>query len=178
MSRDPALVKDDRAVAVRGGRDHSERQALLADVLAELVEVDQPAERLRQRFGVQDRRAVQAADGQKLADVADKPSRAAGRHQRREHVPEAQLAPEAQPVVDRLVHRTMPIGRQIRRDQRPCARPDDHAHLILKLGQQHRQHPGCVGATRAAAAQHQTRVAPCAILPAHGLRSSARASSR
>ena len=63
VSRDPALVKDDRPVAVGGGRDHPERHPLLADVLAQPVEVDQPSKRLRQRFGVQDRRGVQAADG-------------------------------------------------------------------------------------------------------------------
>ena len=38
VSRDPALVKDDRPVAVRGGRDHPERQPLRADVLVQLVE--------------------------------------------------------------------------------------------------------------------------------------------
>ena len=42
VSRDPALVKDDRSVAVGGGRDHPERQPLRADVLAEPVEVHQP----------------------------------------------------------------------------------------------------------------------------------------
>jgi hypothetical protein len=40
---------------------------------------------------------------------------------------------------------------------------------IHKLGQQHRQRPGRVRTTRPAATQHQTRVAPCAILSAHGL---------
>ena len=138
VSRNPALVKHDRAVAIGGGRDHPERQPLLADVLAQLLEVHQPRKRPRQRFGVQERRGVDAADGQKLADVAHEPSRAAKRHQRREHVPESQIAPEPQPVLDRLLGRTMPVGRQIRRDQRPRARPDDHPHLILELGQQHR----------------------------------------
>ena len=94
VSRNPALVKHDRPVAVGGARDHPEREALLADVLAQLVEIHQPCKRPRQRFGVQDRRAVHAADGQKLADVAHKPSRAANRHQRRAHVPESQIAPE------------------------------------------------------------------------------------
>ena len=95
VSRDSALVKDDRAVAVRRGRDHPERQPLRTDVLGQLVEVHQPAERLLQRFGVQDRRGVQAAHGQKLADVAREPSHPARRHQRREHVPKPQIAPEA-----------------------------------------------------------------------------------
>jgi len=58
----------------------------------------------------------------------------------------------------------MPISLQIRRDQRPPARPDDQFHLIDKLGQQHRQRPERVRTTRPAATQHQTRVAPCAIL--------------
>ena len=110
---------------------------------------------------------MEAADGQELADVAQEPSRAAGRHQRREHITESQLAPEPHPVVDRLLDGTMPIGRQVRRDQRARARPDDHADLILELGQQHRQRPGCVRATRPAATQHQTDVAPCTILLAH-----------
>ena len=70
-------------------------------------------------------------DGQKLADVAHKPSRSARRHQRRKHVPESQLAPEAQPMLDRFLHRTMPIGHQIRRDQRARARLNDHPHLVL-----------------------------------------------
>ena len=56
VSRNPALVKDDRPVAVGGGRDDPEREPLLADVLGQLVEVDQPCKRLRERFGVQDRR--------------------------------------------------------------------------------------------------------------------------
>ena len=167
VSRDPALVKDDRAVAVGGGRDHPERQPLRADVLAQLVEVHQPSERLLQRFGVQDRRGVQAAHRQKLADVAREPSHPARRHQRREHVPKPQLAPEAQPVLDRLLNRTMPVGRQIRRDQRARARPDDHPHLILKLAQQHRQRPGRVRPTRPAPTQHQTRAAPSITLHAH-----------
>ena len=169
VSRNPALVKHDRPVAIGGGRDHPEREALLADVLAQLVEIHQPCKRPRQRFGVQDRRAVHAAHRQKLADVAHKPSRAADRHQRRAHVPESQIAPEPQPVLDRLLGRTMPISHQIRRDQRARARPDDHPHLILKLGQQHRQRPGCVGATRPAATQHQTHLAACTSLAAHDL---------
>ena len=123
VSRDPALVKDDRPVAVGGSSDHPERHPLLADVLAEPVEVHQPSKRLLQRFGVQHRRGVQAADGQKLADVAHEPSRPAKRHQRREHVPESQLAPETEPVLDRLLNRTMPISHQIRRDQRPALVP-------------------------------------------------------
>ena len=167
VSRDPALVKDDRPVAVGGGSDHPERHPLLADVLAEPIEVHQPSKRLLQRFGVQHRRRVQAADGQKLADVADKPSRPAKRHQRREHVPKSQLAPEAEPVLDRLLNRTMPVGRQISRDQRARARPDDHPHLILELAQQHRQRPGRVGPTRPAPTQHQTRAAPSIALHAH-----------
>ena len=61
----------------------------------------------------------------------------------------------------------MPIGRQIRRDQRPRARPDDHPHLILKLAQQHRQRPGRVRPTRPAPTQHQTRAAPSITLHAH-----------
>ena len=47
VTRDPALVKDDRPVAVCGGRDDPERDPLLADVLVQLVEVDEPSERLR-----------------------------------------------------------------------------------------------------------------------------------
>ena len=35
----------------------------------------------------------------------------------RAHVPESQIAPEAQPVLDRLLNRAMPISRQIRREQ-------------------------------------------------------------
>ena len=112
---------------------------------------------------------MHAADGQKLADVAHEPSRAAKRHQRCAHVAESQITPEPQPVLDRLLGRPMPIGRQVRRDQRPRARADDHPHLILKLGQQHRQHPRCVSATRPAAAEHQTHLAARTILPAHGL---------
>ena len=168
VSRRPALMKDDRPVAVSGGRDYPKRQLLLADVLAQLVKVHQPSKRRPQRFGVQYRRGVQAAHGQELADVAREPSRPAKRHQRREHVPESQLPPETQPVFDRLFNRTMPICRQVRRDQRPRARPDDHLHLILKLAQQHRQRPGCVGPTRPAATQHQTRAAPAITLNAHG----------
>ena len=61
----------------------------------------------------------------------------------------------------------MPVGRQIRRDQRARARPDDHPHLILELAQQHRQRPGCVRPTRPAPTQHQTRAAPSITLPAH-----------
>ena len=167
VSRDPSVVKDDRRVAVSGGRDHPERHLLLADVLAKPVEVHQPSKRLLQRFGVQHRRAVQAADGQELADVAREPSRAANRHQRREHVPESQLAPEAQPVLDRLLNRTMPISRQISRDQRARARSDDHPHLILKLAQQHRQRPGRVRPTRPAPTQYQTRATPSITLPVH-----------
>ena len=56
VARNPALVKDDRPVAVGGGRDDPDRQPLLADVLAELVEIDQLVECLRERFGVQERR--------------------------------------------------------------------------------------------------------------------------
>ena len=112
---------------------------------------------------------MHAAHRQKLADVAHKPSRAANRHQRRAHVPESQIAPEAQTVLDRLLSRTMPVGHQIRRDQRPRARPDDHPHLILQLGQQHRQRPGRVRATRPAATQHQTHVAAAPFCPPHGL---------
>jgi hypothetical protein len=110
---------------------------------------------------------VQAVDGQKLADVAHEPTRTARRHQRREHVPESQLAPETEPVLDRLFSRTMPIGHQIRRDQRARARPDDHPHLILELAQQHRQRPGRVRPTRPTATQHQTRTGPSITLPAH-----------
>ena len=55
VSRNPALVKHDRPVAVGGGRDHPERHPLLADVLAQLVEVHQPRKRPWQRLGVQDR---------------------------------------------------------------------------------------------------------------------------
>ena len=47
----------------------------------------------------------------------------------------------------------MPVGRQIRRDQRARARPNDHPHLILKLAQQHRQRPGRVRPTRPAPTQ-------------------------
>ena len=47
VSRNPALVEHDRVVAIGGGRDHPEREALLADVLAQLVEVHQSCERPR-----------------------------------------------------------------------------------------------------------------------------------
>jgi hypothetical protein len=40
---------------------YTERQLLLADVLAQLIKVDQLLKRPLQRFGVQDRRSVEAA---------------------------------------------------------------------------------------------------------------------
>ena len=39
-----ALMKHHRPVAISGGRDHPERHPLLADVLAQLIEVHQPCQ--------------------------------------------------------------------------------------------------------------------------------------
>ena len=49
VSRDPGLVNDERLLALGGGGDHPKRHPLLADVVAEPVEVHQPSERRRQK---------------------------------------------------------------------------------------------------------------------------------
>ena len=45
VSRDSIMVKDDEAVAMRRGSDHPDRHSLLADVLAQLVEIHDPSKR-------------------------------------------------------------------------------------------------------------------------------------
>ena len=98
--------------------------------------------------GCRYRRGVQAAHRQKLADVAREPSHPPGAISGANTSPNRSSRQKRSPSSIASSTERCRVGRQIRRDQRPRARPDDHPHLILELAQQHRQRPDAYGSTR------------------------------
>src|SRR5262249_16333173 len=91
----PAVVEDDGVPAPRRGRDHRGGGELAAgDVGADALERDAGSQRARQRRGVQQAPQTRARQAEQLPEGGERFGQLGYRHERAQHVVEADLRPK------------------------------------------------------------------------------------